>query len=129
MRHLVQLFPDRLIQDRMIVTVDVGPDRRVAVKVASAETIFQPRSAPGNQHEWLVIGRNPVVHLRERMPDMRFVELDEGVHWAGVRIQESGARSLTSPETGGEDSADRSGFSLLATESWLASFWLRSPGF
>lgn len=92
MRHLVQLFPDRLIQDRMTVAMDVRPDRRVAIEVASAETIFQPRSAPGNQHERLVIGGNPVAHLRERMPDMRFVELDQGVHWAGAGIQESGVQ-------------------------------------
>jgi hypothetical protein len=94
MRHLVQLLPDRLIQDRMIVPVDVGPDRRVAIQVACAETIFQPRSAPGHQHEWLVIGCNPVAHLRERMPDMRFVELNEGFHKPEFRIQESGARMV-----------------------------------
>ena len=92
MGHLVQLFPNRLIQNLMIVSVNVGPDRRVAVQIASAETVFQPRSAPGNQHEWLVIGRNPVAHLRERMPDIGFIELDQGV--GGVIHGEMEERSV-----------------------------------
>src|ERR1700722_18745038 len=61
----------------MTMPMDVGPDGRVAIQVTPTETIFQPRSMSGNQHQRLVIGQYPVTHLRERMPDMRLIESDE----------------------------------------------------
>ena len=76
------------------MSMDVGPDGRVAIQVTSAEAIFQPCSVPGNQHQWLVVGRNPVAHLREWMPHVGFIELDEGrCSWMGSEDQKSGVRS------------------------------------
>jgi len=86
------------IQERVPVPMDVGPDRRVSIEVPFAEAVFQPRPLSSNQNQWLVVGRNPIPHLGERMPDMSFIELDEGV--GGVihegrenRKQKSGVRS------------------------------------
>ena len=74
MRYPFQLVPDCLVQDRMIVTVDIRPDGRIAVQVASAKAVFEPCAASGGQNKRLVPGRNPVCHLREWVPDVGFVE-------------------------------------------------------
>ena len=91
MRHILQLLADSPIQGPVTVSMDICPDGRVAIKVASAETVLQPCPMPRNQHQRLVVGRNPVAHLRERMPDMRFVELNEG--FSGVIHGEEMRRS------------------------------------
>ena len=94
MRHLLQLLADRAIQDRVAMSVDVGPDGRVAIQVPPAVAVFQPCSLTGNQHQWLVLRRNPISHRREGMPHVGLVELDEGlgvvIHGENseVRIQE-----------------------------------------
>lgn len=80
MRYPLQLVSDCLVQDRMIVAMDVRPDRRIAVQVASAKAVFEPRAAPRDQNKRLVPGRNPVCHLRERVPDVGFVEFGAECH-------------------------------------------------
>src|ERR1700726_3211958 len=83
MGHFLQFLPNRPVQGRMTMPMDVGPDGGVAIQVASADTIFQPRSLSGNQHQRLVIGQYPVTHLRERMPNVRLIKSDEGF---GVKV-------------------------------------------
>ena len=78
MRYLFQLVTDCLVQDRMIVAMDIRPDGRITVQIASAEAVFEPRAATGDQNSRLVFGRNPVCHLCERMPDVGFVEFGAG---------------------------------------------------
>jgi hypothetical protein len=95
MRHVLQLLGDRPIQHWMAMAMDVGPDGRVGIEVPSAVTVFQPCSLAGDQHQWLVLGRNPISHRRERMPDVGLVELDEGFGGVshGVEVERSGGVS------------------------------------
>src|SRR5580692_4663676 len=83
MRHLPQLLADSAIKGRVIVPMDIGPNGRVAIEITSAEAVLYPWTMTGDQYERLVIERNPVAHLRKRMPHVCFVELDEvfGVVW------------------------------------------------
>ena len=74
MRYPFQLVTDCPVQDRMIVAMDIRPDGRITVQIASAEAVFEPRAATGDQNSRLVFGRNPVCHLREWVPDVGFVE-------------------------------------------------------
>src|SRR5580700_10264688 len=60
------------------MAMDVGPDGGIAIQVPSAEAVFQPCSPSRDQNQRSVVGRNPIPHLGERMPDMSLVELDEG---------------------------------------------------
>jgi hypothetical protein len=73
--------------------MDIGPNGRVAIEITSAEAVLYPWTVAGDQNERLVIGRNPVAHLRKRMPQVRFIEADEsfGVVW---HVRPMGRRSL-----------------------------------
>ena len=86
MRHFLQLLEQSSIQERVPMPMNVGPDGRVSIEVPFAGTVFQPCPLSGNQYYWLVVGRNPIPHRRERMPNMGFIELDEGV--GGVHGEE-----------------------------------------
>ena len=55
-RRFFELSADRGGDHRMGVAVDVGPDRRVAVEVAPALGIPQPRSFAMGEHQWFVPG-------------------------------------------------------------------------
>src|SRR5271165_2018756 len=83
MRHVPQLLADSAIKGRVIVPMDISPNGRIAIEIAFAQAVLYPWTMTGDQYERLVIGRNPVAHLRKRMPHVRFVELDEvfGVVW------------------------------------------------
>ena len=78
MGYSLELIPNCLIDDWMIVPMDIRPDGRIAVQVPFAEAVFEPRAATGDQNDRLVFWRNPLCHLRERMPDVRFVEFGAG---------------------------------------------------
>src|SRR5713101_8078912 len=77
MRHLSQLLADSAIKGRMIMPMDIRPNGRVAIEITFAEAVLYPWTMTRDQYERLVIGRNPVAHLRKRMPQVCFVELDE----------------------------------------------------
>ena len=90
MSYTLQLLVNRAIQGWMIMPMDICPDGRVGIQVTLAVAIFQPRSVPGHQHQRLMGRRDPITHLRERMPDMVLVELDKrfgGVfHSVGMKV-------------------------------------------
>ena len=77
MRYVRQLLDDSAIKGRVIVPMDIGPNGRIAIEITFAQAVLYPWTMTGDQYERLVIGRNPVAHLRKRMPYMCFVELDE----------------------------------------------------
>ena len=85
MGDAVELIPDRRVDQRMPVAVDVGPDRTVAVEVFVAFEIRQDRSAARRDDERIDLGRAPVLHLREGMPEVRLVELAERLNRTGCR--------------------------------------------
>ena len=70
MCHFVELRLDGRIYDGMVMTMDICPDRRIAIDVFT--TVAVPKDGPLalDQHDWFVIGRTPCLHLRERVPDM-----------------------------------------------------------
>src|SRR5271157_6307150 len=63
--------------------MDIGPNGRISIEITFTEAVLYPWTMTGDQYERLVIRRDPVAHLRKRMPHVRFVELDEvfGVVW------------------------------------------------
>ena len=67
----------------MRMTVDVGPDRAVAVEVFAACRVDQPAATSFHQDEGIMPGRAPVPHLGERMPKVRLVGLPEFVRGHG----------------------------------------------
>ena len=79
MCHFVELRLDGRINDGMVVTMDVCPDRRIAIDVFT--TVAVPKDGPLalDQHNWFVIGRTPCLHLRERVPDMLLFGGNQGV--------------------------------------------------
>ena len=83
MRHLFELLAESAIYGRVIVPMDIGPNGRISIEITFTEAVLYPWTMTGDQYERLVIGRNPVAHLRKRMPQVCFVELDEvfGVVW------------------------------------------------
>src|SRR5262249_50836903 len=106
----------------MVVSMDVGPNRRIAIEVTLTETIFQPRTMTGHQHEGLVVRLNPVAHLRKRMPNVRFVELDEvlGIVWhESQELQEFRSFCLLGENDGYlESTPSAAGF--FATDKWAS---------
>jgi hypothetical protein len=53
----------------MIVAVNVGPDRRIAVDVFAAPAVAQERSVALDQNQRLMTRSTPFGHISERMPD------------------------------------------------------------
>ena len=79
MRDTVQLRLDRLSDMRMPVTVDAGPNRRVAVNVIATVVITHHGSLSADNDERLVLWSAPFLHRRKGMPEMGFIEADEVV--------------------------------------------------
>ena len=108
MRHALQLFADCAIQERVVMPMNVGPDRGVTIQVPPAETVFEPCTAPGGQEKRLVLRRNPICHLREGVPDVDqqiargefsglMGWLKQNVHGQGARVS---AQDLLKLSTG-----------------------------
>ena len=83
MGQLPSLIADRGDDFRMRVTVDICPDRAVPVEVFAAFGIDKKTAASFDQHERIVLRRAPVLHLRERVPNVPFVGLAELVDGHG----------------------------------------------
>ena len=63
----------------MIVAVQVGPDGRVGVEIFPAINIAEERAFAFDNHNRLA--RQPVAHLRERMPDVRVIQFCQRMHF------------------------------------------------
>ena|ERR1700749_2791666 len=55
------------------MTVDIGPNRGIAVEIPLAGRIPQPRSLTRNNKQWVMVGYRPFPHLGKRVPDMPFL--------------------------------------------------------
>ena len=83
-RNFPELPPDRRIDLRMVVAVQVRPDRGICVKIFASANVLQHRALAGRDHHRLAF--QPVTHLGEWMPDKLLVEVCELVHPAGFEI-------------------------------------------
>src|SRR5437867_7562403 len=89
----------------MIVPVQIGPDGGIAVEIFATAHVPEHCALSGNDEDRLAI--EPVAHLRERVPEIRVVELSGLMHAAA-----QGQNSILSLEKG--------------ATSWLTSAAARS---
>ncbi len=78
MRDFFQLPRDRGVDGRVVVAVQVGPDRGVGIEIFPAARVLQDRPVAARDDDRFTF--QPVAHLRERMPEVMVVELGESVH-------------------------------------------------
>ena len=71
MSHAVKLIADCPVDHRVGVSVNICPDRRVAIKVLPAEAVAKNGPGPFDKDER--IARAPVPHLSEWVPGMGLV--------------------------------------------------------
>jgi len=86
MRHLVELGFDCRIDGGMVVSVDVCPDRGVAIDVFATVPVPKDCALSFDEHDGIVIGRTPCFHLRKGMPDVALFSGDERI---GIHVRES----------------------------------------
>ena len=55
------------------MTVDIGPNRGIAVEIPHADRIPQPGSLTRNNKQRVMVGCRPFQHLGKRMPDVTFL--------------------------------------------------------
>jgi hypothetical protein len=87
-RYVVELPPDCRIDVRMVVAVNVRPDRRIAIDVFAALAVAQERTASLDQNQRLIPKCAPFGHISERMPDEPLVPFDQlvGVPLSHARL-------------------------------------------
>ena len=78
MRHLRQLLLERAVQVRVVVAMDIRPNRRVTIEVTLPFPINQPGTLASDQVEPRVVLVFP--HLGERVPPEAPVSGIEDVH-------------------------------------------------
>lgn len=64
------------------MTVEVGPDGGIGIKVFAAMHILQQRSLAGLDDERFLA--EPITHLREGMPKVLMIESRQWVHGSGL---------------------------------------------
>ena len=72
-----QVAVDGGIDVGMVMTMNVGPDRRITVDVFAAAAVSQQRPLSFNEHDWFVISRTPPRHRGKWMPNIFLVGLNE----------------------------------------------------
>ena len=72
MRHAGELPPKCPVEMRMIVAVQIGPNGGVRIQVGSTANVFQNCSPTVRQNNGFLL--EPVLHLREGMPDEFLIE-------------------------------------------------------
>jgi hypothetical protein len=77
-RNPSELPPDRRVNPRMPMAVQVRPNGRVGVEVLTSADVPQDGAAARHDHDRFP--SQPVAHLRERMPDMAMIEAGERMH-------------------------------------------------
>ena len=76
-RHALQLLTNCGVDLRVPMSVQIGPNGRVAVDILAPFAVAQKHPLPFHQHQRFMFRRAPVPHLRERMPAMAFVGGDQ----------------------------------------------------
>ena len=79
MCHFVELRFNGRVYGGMVMTMDICPDRRIAIDVFTTVTVPKDRALALDQHDRFVIGRAPCLHLRKGMPDVPLFSGDEGI--------------------------------------------------
>ena len=77
MGYAVELLAKGSVDRWVGVAVDVSPDRRVPIQVATTMAVLKHRAFAANEDQWFVIWRAPVLIRGERVPDMTFVQSTE----------------------------------------------------
>src|SRR5579862_5962669 len=78
MRNLVELLLDRSRNRRVRMPVQIRPDRRVRIQILAPLGIAQHRALARFNNDRLL--GEPILHLRERMPEVAMVFIRERVH-------------------------------------------------
>src|SRR5213082_3044521 len=68
-----QLLANCPIDPRMIMPVNICPDRRVPVDVFATTAVAQERAVPLDNHDWFMLRRAPFRHVSEGVPNKLFV--------------------------------------------------------
>src|SRR6476646_3178802 len=68
-----QLLANCPIDPRMIVPVNICPDRGVPVDVFSTTAVAQERAVPLDNHDWFMLRRAPFRHVSKGVPNKLFV--------------------------------------------------------
>src|SRR2546423_4857442 len=68
-----QLLANCQIDSRMIMPVNICPDRRVPVDVFATTAVAQERAVPLDNHDWCMLRRAPFRHVSEGVPNKLFV--------------------------------------------------------
>jgi penicillin-binding protein 1A len=74
-RDAIELGPDGGVDRGVAMAVDVAPERRDAVEIAPALAVDQVVALRCRDHQR--IGREPLLHLRERVPEMGVIQGDD----------------------------------------------------
>ncbi len=78
-RDFLELPLDGGIDFGMIVSVEVGPDGRIGVEIFPTASVSKRRAFSFDNYNRLA--RQPVAHLRERMPDVRVIQFCQRMHF------------------------------------------------
>ena len=74
MGDAVELLADRAGDSGVGVTVDICPNRGIAVQVAAAFAVFEHCALAAHEDKRVVVRFAPIAHGGEGMPEVRFVE-------------------------------------------------------
>src|SRR5690242_11116894 len=97
MRDFPELPADCRIDSRAIVSVQVGPDGRIAVEIFATAHVAQHGPFTRDYDDWFA--PEPVAHLREGMPHTRAIQLGELMHVGSAR-QTTVSRQTRPPPLG-----------------------------
>ena len=81
MRDLSELRRNGSVDFRLLVAVQVRPNRRIGVQIFAPARIPKSGAFAARNHDWLIA--EPIFHLRERMPDVLVVQLCDLLHAKG----------------------------------------------
>ena len=79
MCYFVELRLNGRVYGGMVVTMDICPDRRIAIDVFTTVTIPKDRALALDQDDRFVIEGAPCLHLRKWVPDVPLFSDDEGI--------------------------------------------------
>jgi hypothetical protein len=79
---LPQLPPDGGVDPGMIVSVQIGPDGRVGIKIFPPLRIPQPGAFAAYDYNRLAL--EPIAHLGEGVPDVTMIQFGERMHGGKV---------------------------------------------
>ena len=114
----------------MIMAVKIGPDGGVGVEILAAMDILQHRSPAPRDHDGFTL--QPVLHLRERMPEVAMIQLGKPVHvrftiydllgsgWNGQQNKVAVVRFTLSPAEG-ERAGVRGNLLPVGVFTWIPS--------